>query len=67
MKTQKVYLVKMFNEKGDEIRRNPLLPSEFHLAKTMLNQEDVDSIEITKHTVTGEKQYEIDNQLALMF
>lgn len=66
MKKQKVYLVTIKGISG-KIKRNPLLPSEFHLAKTMLNESDVESITIKKLTIKGLTQSSIDNQIACLF
>jgi hypothetical protein len=66
MKKQKVFLVTVKEVNGNTWR-NPLLPSEFHLAKTILNEDTVTSITITKMVVEGKAQYEIDNKIACLF
>jgi hypothetical protein len=66
MKKQKVFLVTV-KEVNENTWRNPLLPSEFHLAKTILNKDNVTSITITKISVEGLTKTDIDNQIACLF
>lgn len=66
MKSKKVFLVTIHTQ-GGRVRTNPLLPNEFHLIKTILNDADTQKVEVEMKTVSFRTEAEFENKLTLMF